>query len=338
MKSNAKTETPGDRKALLKQYLPAIKLFVGSMIAISLIAALVKSLEKLEPSSHIHSGWLTLGIAAAVVYRVVNAHGWHLVLRALGENVPPAKCLKIWLTSEACRWLPGGVWGYGSRAVQATQAGVKTTVAGASLVAELICVITVASILGLAGLCLHYSALKSLIASSSIVIETQVVVGLLAASGLLAFCVWRFRKRIAALIVRLMEKLPAREAWTIQWSRVPKLLAFYTAMGSLNGCVTWCMIAAGSPEVSVPVSAVVAATSVAWLVGFFAFAAPGGMVVREAAMASLLVAWLPVQAAIAAAILARIAHIIAEAFWVGAIYLKQVAHDRFPSKLAAKRS
>ena len=82
------------------------------------------------------------GIAAAiglcVVYRVVNTGGWLLVLAALGQRVPALPATRIWLASEACRWIPGTVWSLGSRACLASARGVPLRVASASVALELV--------------------------------------------------------------------------------------------------------------------------------------------------------------------------------------------------------
>ena len=72
------------------------------------------------------------------VYRVCNAHGWWLVLRAQRQTLPPATALRIWLSSEACRWLPGSVWSFGSRTLLGVKAGIGPLAAGSSLALELV--------------------------------------------------------------------------------------------------------------------------------------------------------------------------------------------------------
>ena len=56
----------------------------------------------------------------------------------------------------------------------------------------------------------------------------------------------------------------------------------------------------------------IAATALAWLIGFFAFFSPGGILVREAALAMLLLPWMPYEVGFSLAILSRFAQLIAE--------------------------
>jgi len=75
-----------------------------------------------------------------------------------------------------------------------------------------------------------------------------------------------------------------------------------------------------TPESNVPLLAVIGANAAAWLIGFFAIMAPGGLVVREGAMATLLVAWLPAEQAIAAAIIWRFLQIAVEVACMAGAY------------------
>ncbi len=81
--------------------------------------------------------WLVLALGFCVVHRVVNTLGWTMVLWAMGRPLPARTGARIWLTSEAFRWLPGSVWAYGSRGVLAARAGIPPAVAAVSLLWEL---------------------------------------------------------------------------------------------------------------------------------------------------------------------------------------------------------
>ena len=61
-----------------------------------------------------------------------------------------------------------------------------------------------------------------------------------------------------------------------------------------------------------PLPIVVAATSLAWVVGFLAIFAPGGLFVREGLLAICLAPWIPYGTGIGIAILARLLQIVAE--------------------------
>jgi len=87
-------------------------------------------------------------------------------------------------------------------------------------------------------------------------------------------------------------------------------------MAALNGAVNSVLLNAVSFE-NVPVIAMIAATATAWIIGFFAFFSPGGILIREAALAALLLPWLPYETGFALAILSRFAQLIAEVVGMG---------------------
>jgi uncharacterized membrane protein YbhN (UPF0104 family) len=90
-------------------------------------------------------------------------------------------------------------------------------------------------------------------------------------------------------------------------------LLFYIAMGLLNGATLVVIVRSFPGGGDCPISAVIAANAVAWLVGFFALFAPGGLILREACLASLLAPWMTPGHAIAIALAWRLIQIIAEA-------------------------
>ena len=99
-------------------------------------------------------------------------------------------------------------------------------------------------------------------------------------------------------------------------------------MCALNGiafCFVLNAVTAGS---SIPWLVVIAANAVAWLVGFFAIFAPGGLVVREGTLALILSPWLPAEQAIAAAIVWRLVQIAAELMCVVPALLSATTEDK----------
>jgi hypothetical protein len=118
----------------------------------------------------------------------------------------------------------------------------------------------------------------------------------------------RIRSRLAGLFDRLREL----RRTGIDGPDLFKSFLFYIAMGLLNGA-TLVVIVRSFPEgTDCPIWAVIAANAVAWLVGFFALFAPGGLIVREACLASLLAPWMTPGHAITIALAWRLIQIIAE--------------------------
>jgi hypothetical protein len=95
---------------------------------------------------------------------------------------------------------------------------------------------------------------------------------------------------------------------------------YYGSMCVFNGIVFETVLLATPAGARCPVRAAIAANALAWLAGFFAFMAPGGLVVREGCLATLLTAWIPVDQAVVVALAWRSLQIAAEVLCVVCIF------------------
>jgi len=254
---------------------------------------------------------IVLATVLCLVHRLVNAGGWGLVLRALGEPVAAVPAARVWLASEACRWLPGSLWSFGSRAVLATRLGVPATTTAASLAAELGVTVLAAAAVAAAGAG-SLPPLEGLPA-----IELPVSGGWLTAA--LAAVAAAAILAAAAASSTIGRRIRGRLAGVAGLARMRpdgRLLAvagiFYLAMVAFNGAILHVIVAGLPGSRSCPLSGVVAANAVAWLIGFFAIFAPGGLVVREAVLAGMLSAWMPGEQALAVALVWRLVQIVSE--------------------------
>ena len=93
------------------------------------------------------SMWLIAALLLAVLYRLVNPFVWVLTLRAMDHQVDVVAASKIWVQSESRRWLPGGIWSYASRAIQAKKLSVSAAIASASMFLELLLTCVAAALL-----------------------------------------------------------------------------------------------------------------------------------------------------------------------------------------------
>jgi len=253
---------------------------------------------------------IVLATVLCLVHRLVNAGGWGLVLRALGEPVAAVPAARVWLASEACRWLPGSLWSFGSRAVLATRLGVAATTTAASLVAELGVTVLAAAAVAAAGA----GSLPPL--NGLPAIELPVSGWLTPALAAVAAAAILAPVAAASTIGRRIRGRLAGAASLARMRPDGRLLAvagvFYLAMVAFNGAILHVIVAGLPGSRACPLSGVVAANAVAWLVGFFAIFAPGGLVVREAVLAGMLSAWMPGEQALAVALVWRLVQIVSE--------------------------
>ncbi len=257
-------------------------------------------------------GPILIAFVLCVFHRIVNAHGWTMVLRGQGQTMSTSQGARIWLASEACRWLPGSVWSYGSRAVLATKAGVPPAIAAASLMWELILTILAWMIVAAVGvLCWQGPTPEALLRGLNSFaghpwLSTLVLLGVALALG--AFALKSASRRIA----RLATALKNFGRFGMRIRSFLCVLGFYLTMVLLNGATLLQVVHAEPVGFRCPFSVVVTANSIGWLAGLFALFAPGGLVVREASIVVLLSGWLPTEQALTVALAWRGLQIAAE--------------------------
>jgi glycosyltransferase 2 family protein len=266
-----------------------------------------------------HLTWsMTTALVLAIAYRVINAYGWTLVLRAMGTHVDGGTATRLWLISESRRWLPGSVWGYVSRASMANKIGIPLPIGVASMLLELMLVIAAAGLMVVPGLLYSAAPVANALATwgPRLVLPTLlgcVVVGAIVALG--------GHRVIARKWHHLRSRWEHLKHMSIDRSRLVRAGAFFVMMNGMNGIITAFITYAADSQHSVQFLAIVAASSAAWLIGFFAIFSPGGLIVREAAFAAMLLPWLPYTEALTIAVLARLLQFIAEAVvivWIAA--------------------
>jgi glycosyltransferase 2 family protein len=295
--------------------------FVG-LTALGLAGALTgRGGALLGALAHLAVRPLLEAVALLAAYRIVNAGGWALVLRALRYPLGARTVVRVWVTSEALRWLPAGSgWGYGSRIVQAHRLGIPAATAGASVLLEMLLTVAAWSTVALAGAAMFRDPARGLVRSASggaAVVLAVVAVGAAAAAaiGLPALGSPRLCGRLAEARARLLALCQT----SCDWRRLASAFAYLVLMALVN-CMIWALVLRATPGgTACPVRAAMAANALAWLAGFFAILAPGGLVVREACLAALLAAWVPAEQAVAAALAWRAVQVASEAVSFGAV-------------------
>ncbi len=291
-----------------------LAVLVGASIAITFRRQggdLLVQLTRLRMNPALLAGALAL----AVVYRVLNSCGWVLALRALRCPLPVLPGVRVWLIAETMRWLPGSIWSYVSRVYAARPLGISAGTATLSISLEL--VLTLGAWALTAALGLWFSGLTAVFAKHFALPAGPLVWSVLAGlalGGLAGAWLWRqpavlarLPRKVAALLadVRALARTAPRADYCLA------TLCFYLLLCVLNGFNFWLLLRALSPA-SLSVGAIIGINAIGWLVGFFAFMAPGGLGVREAGIAGLLAVSYPLPVAIGGALLWRFVQITAE--------------------------
>ncbi|QEG23024.1 lysylphosphatidylglycerol synthase domain-containing protein [Mariniblastus fucicola] len=302
-------ETPKRRSRLVS----VAKSAVTAAVIVTIAVAAWKLNQQLDIATSFLSVGFALGTVLAIAYRAANPYGWALVLQGMGYNVNATNATRIWLVAESRRWLPGGIWGYASRAVASKELGLTKTVASASMAVELLVTIAAAVVVSLAGLLIHQQQLMA--TASELFAKTGMDLNLVwltvVAITTASVATYLLRHKLTKKLAGLTEKFSAVRGLDLNFAIFAKALGYFVVMAAMNGLVNSALLQAIDAP-SVPLVALIAATATAWIIGFFAFFSPGGILVREAALAALLLPWLPYEAGFSLAILSRFAQMIAE--------------------------
>ncbi|NNM29800.1 MAG: hypothetical protein HKO57_09765, partial [Akkermansiaceae bacterium] len=212
---------------------------VLALIAVSCAVAVLAT--RWEEVSAVLAGtsWSLLGLAAVglLAYQVVNAGVWSTVLAALGTRPGFWSAARVWIESEALRWVPGGIWGYGSRVLSAPSLGVGKGTASASLVVEIILtnLAWAAAALLLLGAPWTGEFLEAVLHSG------WIDVAALASAVIVALTVAILATRTGRSAAgRLLDPLLRRVPWQeLRWRPVLGAFAAYAALCFFNGSVLW---------------------------------------------------------------------------------------------------
>ena len=277
-------------------------------VVLFMLAALYRQRETIIDVLHTVDPFM-VAVASVVLclYRVVNASVWGAVLNGLGASVSFRAATRVWLTTEALRWLPGGIWGFCSRVKESQRLGMTKSLAGLSLSVELILTIMAWGLAMTLGLLLSGLLSQVITAIPFWVLSLSVVAGV----ALLA-CVWRFRQSL--LNLPMVRRLSVVNECQICWHSLGLALLAYTALCVVNGLAFYLLLGA-FPQGSLSVSlfAAIGINAAGWLAGFFAIGAPGGLGAREAALAGLLVPFMSLDVALLCVAAWRLLQMVVEA-------------------------
>jgi uncharacterized membrane protein YbhN (UPF0104 family) len=258
--------------------------------------------------SRMSAGHLVIALTLCLAYWFLNAGVWAWILEALGHPIPYFTGMRVWLTSESLRWLPGSIWGFCSRVSAARGLGVPAAIASISLPVELTVAIAAWGIV--AGVGLGFSGLGVRLVG-------------FCANWLVPICVTVI---VVPIGVRLGWPVLRRQPWFhAGFERLQTLLSLhlrqnvlarsalvYVCLNATHGMGFWLMLSGMGYQHTVSPAAAIGANAAGWLAGFFAIGVPGGIGVREAGAALLLSPIMPWQEAALAAALWRVLQIVAE--------------------------
>lgn len=211
-----------------------------------------------------------LSFAAVVPLFFLDAWGWHLILTGLGLRVDARVSVAIWMLSAAARYLPGGIWGYTSRAAIARHYGLDLGTVGMSLYVETVLLLLSALAVGLPAL----AAASGMPFGPGAALTAMLGLGLLLHPRVLALCA-HLPGRAGAL---------ARRVKTLSLRQVLALYAFYLMFWLIFAAVFVLFAFSIHPPAAQHWLVVGSALPLAFSVGFAIVFVPGGLGVRESVL------------------------------------------------------
>jgi glycosyltransferase 2 family protein len=224
---------------------------------------------------------LALSLAGGVMILFLNAWGWHLILRGLGQTLPATTSVYIWLLASVVRYIPGGIWAITSRAALANKEGVPLSALTASLYLEALLSASTALLVGI----------PALYSGNALSFSPVVMAGLMLSNLLM------LNPKIIKRLAQLLPGDAGRTLMTMKWPSAgvtAALYFYYLAFWILLGLVFLLFVQSISP-LSIGFNLVIGSSmALSFFMGFVVLFAPGGLGVRESILCLLL---LPVTGA-----------------------------------------
>jgi uncharacterized membrane protein YbhN (UPF0104 family) len=261
------------------------RLVRGGLLAVTggfIVWSLVQQWDAMRQSAgalHPHWGWIAAASLLVLGTHALLVQAWRQLLAGWGGTLSYPMAIRIWTIANLGRWIPGKVWSVGALGVLAREQGVSgVAAAGAAVLGTLL---NIGAGFGIAVL-VGASALETLrpgLRSVALAVAMTFGCGLLILPWglpplLRTVARWRGQSTPDTAV-------PARTLWAV---------TVVHALSWVGYGVAFAWFAAGvTPQVSGNPLLFIAVFTVSYLVGYLALFSPGGLGVREYALAALLV-------------------------------------------------
>lgn len=299
------------------------------IVVVAVTVALVRNWS--DVSSHLGAvsgrAWV-LAVAGAMAAPLLTLMGWRALLADLGSPLSVPSAAGVFMVGQLGKYLPGSVWSVVVQTEMAKRLGVprrRTGVVG--LIAMVMALLTAAAV-GLPALPLLLDRGNG---TSLVLVGVALIV--------LVVAMWPpLLNRAVELALRLLRREPLERPLSARG--ISAMGAWFVGAWIATALPVW--VFAGdlaTPGRSAGELAIVTMSGfcLAAAVGMVSFLVPAGLGVREALLALLLVAVMPVAAATAVVVLSRFLTVLADVGWAALGWLWARAHHLWPGRAPSKR-
>ena len=251
--------------------------------------------------------WLLLvSFIFTLAFCFLSAVGWSLTVRCAGGKVNLRRGMRIFFLSNLGKYLPGTVWYIAGRTYLGEREKIPAAVIATSVVVEMALALTSAALIS-------SLALPTLLARYG---SGGAYLGMAAVALSLTVLHPRPMGWLLNLFARLLHRLPSEVNLTVGYLEMARLLIAYIFIWAVGALAFLTLLYSIYPVPLAWLPTVAAIYAASWIVGFLTPFAPGGLGVREGALALLLGRYVPLPVATAAALLSRLWLTLGEAVWV----------------------
>ena len=284
--------------------------------AVYFVAAyLVRSWSSIQDFSwSLEPGWMAVSGAAFLLFYLMQAVVWWLVLRGVAVRVSFLTAAATWAKSVPARYIPGTVFMFVGRVWLSHDAGMPADRVTAAMVYEQ--ALGVCSALVTVGLLFPFWEYH----------PGATALALLAIPVIVALLHPRVFAPLAGRALRVLHRPPLEV--TLGFGAVVALLAYFVVSWFVAGAGAWALARSLTGLGVNALPAVVVAYALAYVAGMVAFFIPSGIGVREAVLTATLVRQLPGGVALVWALLLRVWVTVVELAFVGIIVAVEAAVRR----------
>lgn len=259
---------------------------------------------------------LAIALGVTLLAHIWSGWVWTWMLAELNQTVPTSKFVQVYLKTNIAKYLPGNIWHYYGRIAAARGAGIAASIATLGVLLEPILMAAAALIVVLVGI-------QSIVINSRSSFQGLLI--LVLAAVLLAI-----HPRFLNLAIRFISRLKlkansnATDIGAFYVKRYPwrPLLGELGFIGLRSAGFLLTFLTLNSIATN-QIPLLVAAFSLAWLLGLVIPVAPGGLGVFEVTAIALLEHSFSPAAVISAIALYRVVSILAEAGGAGLAWLDE---------------